>query len=86
MESLALRGHEFSAEDSKRKVLETDVAWVLQKRVVCVVDCVVESSDFALGIHRVKAVRATAVTLEVPIRSGSALVVPIRSVLRDSVH
>ena len=48
-EHLALRDDQFTFEVSRRKVLEADLAWVLQKGVVCVVDRVLESSEFALG-------------------------------------
>ena len=54
-ERLTLQDDQFTAEDSRRKILEVDLAWVLHKGVVCVVDRVVKSSEFALGIRRLKA-------------------------------
>lgn len=53
-ENLTLQDDQFTAEVSRRKILEADLAWFLQKGVVRVVDRVVESSEFALGIHCVK--------------------------------
>ncbi|CAI9287898.1 unnamed protein product [Lactuca saligna] len=53
---LALRDNQFTFEVSMRKILEADLAWVLHKGVVLAVDHVVECSEFALGIHCVKAV------------------------------
>lgn len=37
------------------EILEADLAWVLQKGVVCIVDRIIESGDFALVIHLMKA-------------------------------
>lgn len=54
VEHIPLRDDYFSPEVSRRKVLETDFAWVLQKRVVRVVDRVVKSSEVALGIRHLK--------------------------------
>ncbi|CAI9276496.1 unnamed protein product [Lactuca saligna] len=46
---------EFATEVSRRKVLEADLAWVLQKSVVRVVDRVVESSKFMIWNFYMKA-------------------------------
>ncbi|CAI9291980.1 unnamed protein product [Lactuca saligna] len=53
-----LQYDQFTIEVSRRKILEDDLVWVIQKGVVSVVDRVFESSEFALGIHRVKATLA----------------------------
>ncbi|CAI9268405.1 unnamed protein product [Lactuca saligna] len=45
---------QLAAEVLRRKVLEADLARVLQKGVVFMVDRVVESSEFVLGIRCVK--------------------------------
>lgn len=38
----------------ERKTLEEDLTWVFQNGVVCMVDHVIESEEFALGIQVVK--------------------------------
>lgn len=55
VERLALRGSEIASEVSRRKVVETDLSWVLRKRLVRIVDSIVESSECTLGIRRMKA-------------------------------
>ncbi|CAI9281270.1 unnamed protein product [Lactuca saligna] len=45
---------EFATKVSRRKALEADIAWVLQKGVLPMVYRVVESNEFVIGIHRVK--------------------------------
>lgn len=37
-----------------RNILEEDMAWLLQKRVMCMVDQVIESPEFSLGIRQMK--------------------------------
>ncbi|CAI9299474.1 unnamed protein product [Lactuca saligna] len=55
VERLELRDDQFTSKVSRRKSLEVDLALVLQKGVVRVVDRVIKSSEFALRIRRVKA-------------------------------
>lgn len=41
-------------EGMRRKVVQDDLKWLLQKGVVRVVDRVVESTEFSLGVRRMK--------------------------------
>lgn len=54
-ERLTLRDDQFTTEVSRRKILEADLVWVLQNGVARVVERVVESSEFTLGIRHMKA-------------------------------
>lgn len=47
-ERVKLQDEHLSMEGSRRKVLEEDVAWILEKGVVYVVDRVAESPEFSL--------------------------------------
>lgn len=42
-------------EGMRMKVVEDDLKWLLQKGIIRVVNKVVESSEFSLGVRRVKA-------------------------------
>ncbi|CAH1413281.1 unnamed protein product [Lactuca virosa] len=51
---LRQQSEHMESEALKRNTLEEDLAWVLQKGVIRVVDRVIESGDFSLGIRRMK--------------------------------
>lgn len=51
---LELRNDQLPTEVLRRKVLEDDLDWVLQKRVDRMVDRILDSSEFALEIRCVK--------------------------------
>lgn len=43
------------AEESERRILEVDMAWLLQKCTVRVLDRVIESTKLMLGVWKMKA-------------------------------
>lgn len=43
-------------EMARRKSVEDDLGWLLQRAIIRVVDKVVESSEFAMGVKRMKMV------------------------------
>lgn len=50
-----LQGKQLDVEELKRKVLEEDMDWLLQKCIVRIVDRVVESVEFSLRVRWMKA-------------------------------
>lgn len=49
------QGEQLAIEELERRILEVEMAWILKKGIVRVMDRVIESTEFTLGVRKMKA-------------------------------